>query len=203
MCIPPSPEASYYDQHAETFEDQTLHLDMEGLYAPFLSRLPSSASILDAGCGPGRDALAFGQRGYSVDAFDASHEMARRASLRLGQYVPQARFQDLEGEAKYDGIWACASLLHVPRPELPGVFQRIERALKPTGVLYASFKYGQGEMLRGTRRFTDLNETLLEAVVRGTATLRLSQSWITADIRPGRKEERWLNALVVKTLLVK
>jgi 2-polyprenyl-3-methyl-5-hydroxy-6-metoxy-1,4-benzoquinol methylase len=72
--------------------------------------------ILDAGCGPGRDALAFAERGYELIAFDASTAMVRVARERVGSriVVHLMRFEDLNGQSEFDGIWACASLLHVP-----------------------------------------------------------------------------------------
>ena len=200
MSKPSSPDsAAYYDLHAQSFEVDTVRLEMERLYLPFLHRLPAGGTVLDAGCGPGRDALAFQQRGFQVEAFDASGEMVRLAAARLGRPVTQSRFQDLVAIDRYDGIWACASLLHVPASELPDVFKRLEQALKPSGMLYLSFKYGQGERQRGDRLFTDLDEAGLGQLVAGTAGLRTEECWITGDLREGRAHERWLNAILVNS----
>ena len=198
MSKPSSPDsAAYYDLHAQSFEVDTVRLEMERLYLPFLRRLPAGGTVLDAGCGPGRDALAFQRRGFQVEAFDASGEMVRLAAARLDQPVAQSRFQDLVAIDQYDGIWACASLLHVPASELPDVFKRLEQALKPSGMLYLSFKYGQGERQHGDRHFTDLDEAGLGQLVAGTACLRIEECWITGDLREGRTHERWLNAILV------
>src|SRR5690606_40278168 len=103
---------------------------MQSLYAPFLAALPVNAHILDAGCGSGRDALAFQQLGYQISAFDASEPLAAHASQLLGVMVPVKRFADMDEIERYDGIWACASLLHVPENQLPDAFSRLWQALK-------------------------------------------------------------------------
>jgi SAM-dependent methyltransferase len=118
---------------------------MSPLYTRFLYWLPNSGHILDAGCGSGRDAFAFQKRGYQVAAFDASPTLAKFAATYCGLSVQVMRFQEINWLRRFDGIWACASLLHVPAAELPDVLIRMADALKPRGVLYASFKYGQGE----------------------------------------------------------
>jgi len=99
----------------------------------------------------------------------------------------------------FDGIWACASLLHVPEAELPDVMQRLRNALKPRGILYASFKYGRGERKHQGRLFTDLDEPGLAALLRQVPGLEEVETWITGDLRPGREAERWLNALLRRT----
>ncbi len=150
---------AYYNRHAQQFVDDTLHVDMRSLYVPFLAGLPVNARILDAGCGSGRDARAFQKQGYQVSAFDASEQLASRASQLLGFTVPVKRFDEVEEIERYDGIWACASLLHVPERQLPEAFARLWRALKPGGLLYCSFKWGQGERQHHGRHFTDADET--------------------------------------------
>jgi hypothetical protein len=102
--------------------------------------------------------------GYGVTAFEASPPPARLASVHCGLPVEVRRFQEVEWHDRFDGIRACASLLHVPMAELPAVLRRLGRALKPERVLYASFKYGSGEREHGERRFTDLDEAGLDAV---------------------------------------
>ena len=120
----------YYDLSADEFSDATKNLDVEHLYKPFLTRLPVGAKILDAGCGSGRDALAFKQRGFSVTAFDASAPLVDIAKKHSGIEVLQMRFQDMHWRDEFDGIWACASLLHVPKSEMDGVMEKIICALK-------------------------------------------------------------------------
>ncbi|NCA72755.1 MAG: class I SAM-dependent methyltransferase [Sphingobacteriia bacterium] len=192
------PTLAYYEEQAETFCAETVAVDMAPLYARFLGHVASGGHILDAGCGSGRDALAFRRRGYDVTAFEASPALARMASEHCGLPVEVLRFQEIEWEDRFDGIWACASLLHVPMAELPEVLPRLGRALKPDGVLYASFKYGVGEREHGGRRFTDLDEEGLAALVEAVPALAVVETWVTGDRREGREGERWLNAIVAR-----
>ncbi|MBK5963364.1 SAM-dependent methyltransferase [Thiocystis minor] len=188
---------SHYEDHAQAFFSETVGVDLAPLYARFLAHLPASAHILDAGCGSGRDARAFLARGYAVTAFDASPTLAALAAAHCGLPVQVKHFQDIDWHGEFDGIWACASLLHVPLLDLPVVLERLAVALKPNGTLYASFKYGQGEREHGGRRFTDLNETGLAALLAASPAFSERDTWTTADRRPGRGDERWLNTLLL------
>jgi SAM-dependent methyltransferase len=190
---------AYYRANAAAFFADTLAVDMAPVYARFLPHLPVGGRILDAGCGSGRDTRAFLDRGYTVTAFDASAELAALAAAHVGQPVQVLRFQDLEWTQAFDGIWACASLLHVPATELPEVLRRLTRALRPGGVLYASFKYGSGEREHHGRRFTDLDEAGLATLLSQVQGLTGLDTWTTGDRRPGRESERWLNALLTTT----
>ena len=189
----------YYRQNAKAFFDRTVHEDVEKLYTSFLPRLPKGAHILDAGCGSGRDTKAFVERGYRVTAMDATPEMAALAEQFTGQPVRVLRFQELEYVAEFDGIWACASLLHVPLVELPMVFERFILALKPGGYWHMSFKYGEGEKRRGIRQFTDFTETSLSAFLAGFDALKVLDVFASGDTRADRPEqERWVSAVVQK-----
>ena len=190
------PTATYYRDNAAGFFQETVDVDMAPLYDHFLPSVPVGGRILDAGCGSGRDALVFRDRGYRVTAFDASAELAALATGHTGLPVFVLRFQDLNWERRFDGIWACASLLHISSAELADAMRRLANALKPTGILYASFKYGQGEREHNGRRFTDLDEQGLERLLTRVERLEELDTWITADRRPGRTDERWLNTLL-------
>lgn len=187
---------AYYDQHAHVFCADTVRLDLQPLYARFLAHIPASGHILDAGCGSGRDIRAFLNRGYAVTAFDASPALAAQASAYSGLPVQVLRFQDMDWQQCFDGIWACASLLHVPLRELPNILHRLAVALKPGGILYASFKYGDGERQHRDRHFTDLDETGLADVLRAVPDFTALETWMTGDRRPERADEPWLNTLL-------
>ena len=190
---------TYYQRNAQTFFDATVSVDMSSLYAPFLNLVVPGGRVLDAGCGSGRDAKAFGTLGYQVEAFDASAEMAELAAAYTGLPVRQKTFSALEAEEHYDGIWCCASLLHLPQAELSQAMQRLARALKPGGIWYLSFKYGVGEREKEGRHFTDLNEAGLEAQVAALPQVSIIEQWTTQDKRPDR-DEVWLNALLRRHL---
>ncbi len=189
---------NYYCKNADTFIQNTFNVDMTSLYDHFLPLLPEKAHILDAGCGSGRDSMEFRKKGFKVTACDASPTLAKWVTEQLAIPVEVIEFQAFEWHNQFDGIWACASLLHVPNSELPLVISRLSRALKPQGVIYLSFKYGQGERFQAGRHFTDLNEAGLEALLETAPELSLQHRWVTEDIRPERQSEQWLNALVRK-----
>jgi len=185
----------YYNTHAEAFFSDTVDLDMSELHAQFLQHVPAGGYVLDAGCGSGRDSKAFLTLGYRVEAFDASPEMASMATRLLGQLVITRSFEQVNEVACYDGIWACASLLHLPESALPDTFERLWAALKPVGVFYLSFKLGNGEREHGGRHFTDATEGRLRHWIAQLVDVASLESWITHDRRPNRVEY-WLNALL-------
>ncbi|MBO2915637.1 class I SAM-dependent methyltransferase [Enterobacter sichuanensis] len=187
----------YYQNHAQDFFDGTVNVDMTSLYEAFTQHLPHGARVLDAGCGSGRDAKAFHGMGYEVDAFDASSAMVTLAKQHTGLPVQLMTFSEIDGKAQYDGIWCCASLLHVPSSELPAVMQKLADALKPGGVWYVSFKYGNGERVQGERRFTDLDEEGLRMGISNITDVAITSLWVTKDYRHERSE-RWLNGILHK-----
>jgi len=187
----------YYENNATAFVESTRLVDMRPLYQRFLPLLPKHASILEVGCGSGRDAKYFIEQGYNVTAFDASAKIAALAEKEIGQAVSVQCLQDISYQNQFDGVWACASLLHFSAKELPGIFHRLARALKSQGVIYCSFKYGRGEYEKQGRRFTDLDEAGLRILVGEVAGLVINELWVTADRRPEREQERWLNGILV------
>ncbi len=181
----------YYDDNAQSFYRSTVDVDMTDLYSQFLPFIGAAGRILDLGCGSGRDTKHFVDLGYQVDAIDASKEMVSLASVKSGIKVKHMTFQQFSANCKYDGIWACASLLHVKKEKLPNVLSKISDALKPGGIWYLSFKLGDTERLKEGRYFTDLNEQSLSELISGLPELTIDQLWITTDKRPGR-EESWI-----------
>ena len=202
MNPPHSPaRGGYYAHHAEAYAQATRTVAMAPLYAGFLPHVPAGGLILDAGCGSGRDALAFRQRGYAVEAFDGSPELAQLASQHVGIPVKVMRFQDLDDTARFDAIWACASLLHVPEREQPEAWRRLWRALKPGGVVYASYKLGQAERVDDAgRAFADADEDRLSEWLNPLQGIARVETWQTTDQRPGQTQT-WLNALVHRHLV--
>jgi len=190
--------AEYYDKNALVYYDQTVNLDLSTLYEPFLKLIPEHGKILDAGCGSGRDSLYFKRKGFSVVLFDVSKEMVNLAVQLIGQAVLHMSFTDVVFEDEFDGIWACASLLHVSNDDIDDVFRRLTHALKREGVLYASFKYGNTERKSGDRMFNDYDEGKLSLFVSNHKDLKIEKSWLTEDVRTDRKNEFWLNVLFRK-----
>ena len=186
---------NYYDENAQEFFDGTVDADMSSHHDKFLKLMPKNGSILDAGCGSGRDAKLFKSLGYDVTAIDGSIEMCRLASEFSGIDVKHMQFQDICFTDEFDGIWASASLLHVPSDELDSVLRNLKNALKKDGILYASFKYGDFEGERNGRYFNDLTENAAIEIFEKN-NFNVIETWITYDARPGRENERWTNILL-------
>jgi len=185
----------YYEQNAQDFFEGTVDVDMSELYECFLPLVPEGGSILDAGCGSGRDALAFKKQGYKVTAFDATETLCKLASELLSQAVECMRFNEISRQREFDAVWACASLLHVPRAELSDSISALIASLKPGGVMYCSFKLGDTERECDGRFFTDMTDSSFLAVMSNINPDAGVETWITGDQRPDRNEQ-WLNALI-------
>ena len=189
---------NYYNQNAENFIANTQNADMHPTQERFLRLLDANTSILDFGCGSGRDTKYFLEKGYRVTATDGSSELCRLASEFIGIKVKEMLFQELDAMNQYDGIWACSSILHLPKKELLPVIQKMCEALKDNGIIYTSFKYGDFEGERNGRYFTDFTEKTFREVVEKIPELTIEEHWITSDVRPGRGEEKWLNLILRK-----
>jgi len=187
----------YYQQNADEFFNGTINVDMSNIYQHFTKGLPDNTLILDAGCGSGRDSKAFLEMGYRVEAFDASFEMVKRATDYTDLDVKQAVFDDVTVIDEYDAIWCCASLLHVPEGDLPITLSKLAAALKPNGIWYLSFKYGDTQREKDGRLFTDVNEERLSNLVQSLPGIKIKKVWVTKDNRP-KKIEMWLNTILTK-----
>lgn len=190
---------AYYESHAEDFSQRTAALELSDLYEPFLRRLPPQAHILDAGCGTGRDGAAFEACGFEVTAIDASPAMVQSAASR-GLRAQVLTFQKMKFTAVFDGIWACASLLHVPHDEMPDVLARFARALKPGGILYVSLKEGDGERVaKDGRFFSYFHREEFEALLMAEGRFALLDFWLTHAGDSSGTEWPWLNFLAARS----
>lgn len=188
----------YYDNHADEFYNSTVNIEFSTMQNRFLSKLKKDSYILDFGCGSGRDTKYFLEQGCRVDAIDGSAELCRLAGEYIGIEVKKMFFQDLAEVDKYDGIWACSSILHLPIDELKEVMQKMAAALKENGIIYTSFKYGTFAGERNGRFFTDMTEKTFAEFIGEIEDLKVEEQWTTSDVRPGRGEEKWLNLILRK-----
>lgn len=188
----------YYNENVDKFVNDTQDVVFCATQDLFLSYLNEGNSILDLGCGSGRDTKYFLSKGYKVDATDGSEEICKVASDYTGINVKCLLFNELDEIDKYDGIWACASILHLDRDDLIDVFHRIARALKDNGILYTSFKYSEFEGMRNGRYFTDFTIESFNEFQTNITEFIVEKKWITSDVRIGREDEKWLNLIMRK-----
>lgn len=193
-----NPTIDYYNLNAENFIENTQNVDMHLVQNRFLRLLDENASILDFGCGSGRDTRYFLDKGYQVTATDGSAELCRRARVFTGIEVKEMMFEELDEIDTYDGIWACSSILHLPKIELLPVICKMCMALKDSGVIYTSFKYSDFEGVRNGRYFTDFTEDSFKKFIAKIPELTIEDYWITDDVRAGRSDEKWLNLILRK-----
>jgi 2-polyprenyl-3-methyl-5-hydroxy-6-metoxy-1,4-benzoquinol methylase len=156
----------YYNKNAQSYIERTFHVEMESCRHRFLQHLAPGAKILDAGCGSGRDAVAFTKKGYDVLGFDASVAMVKYVRETLHLPVVQGFFQEMEFSELFDGIWASASLVHVMPSDLSDVLHRFWKALKPDGIIAISFKDGQGVHKEIDRTFTYMDKKSLSLYLK-------------------------------------
>lgn len=145
----------YYNSNADVYATQTLFLPMENLYTPFfkgakneltgiqLDSLPEGARLLDAGCGAGRDVRYFISRGYIVVGFDAAAGMVRKCQEYPHAYCKQMSFADVDYKEEFEGVWACASLLHLETAQAQDAIKKLTTALKPGGRMFIAVKKGE------------------------------------------------------------
>jgi 2-polyprenyl-3-methyl-5-hydroxy-6-metoxy-1,4-benzoquinol methylase len=163
----------------------------------FLSKLQPGAHILDAGCGTGRDMLAFTMRGFLVSGFDGSHQMAAYASSYSGRTCTVLRFQDMQYQNEFDGVWSCAALLHVPKNDMEDVMNRFANSLKPNGVAYFSFIEGEGERVSSDGRlYNSYTSDSLRTLLSKMGRVRELEFWTSVDSGTPSRPAQWLKMIV-------
>ena len=190
----------FYDENAEDFFQRSVDADMARGHADFMALVAPGGRILDAGCGSGRDSLAFAKLGFQVTLIEASPKLAALAVAHTGLPVEVMTFDQVAWRKTFDGVWACASLLHVPRAELPAAVRRLRDALVPGGILWMSFKHGAQERQANVRHFTDLDEAGARPLITEVGGLDLISLTVTDAARDDRLGERWLSVLCRKTI---
>jgi SAM-dependent methyltransferase len=183
----------YYNQNAMQYIDRTKDFDVSNIFYPFVALLPPHAKVLDLGCGSGRDSLAFLRFGFDVLAIDGSEEMVKYVHS-LGIPVRQMFFEDIDFDNEFDAIWCCASLLHVKKEALPDVLLRIEKALKPGGYGFVSFKKGKGEGFESGRYFHYVDELELRKYLSRFDILSVNSIASDQNLTP----TVWINAVIRK-----
>jgi len=188
----------YYDENAVVFFENTKDADMKGIYKLFLKYLRPGAKILDLGCGSGRDTKYFLQEGYEVLAVDGSIELVKLSTRFTGKQTMHLTFDELNFYEEFDGVWACASLLHVPRNRIDFIVNKIYYALKKGGVFYSSYKYGNQEEVKNGRFFNNYDELSFNELLKKHHYFVPLEMKVTCDVRMGKENEKWLNVVLKK-----
>ena len=188
----------YYNENAAAFIDASISADVSELYEPFERRLSLGCKILDLGCGSGRDSRYFVGKGYDVIAIDPSEAMCKQTKSIAQIPVFQMRAEELQFNDEFDGVWACASLLHVPKDTQLDTLRRIGNALKRGGICYCSWKYGNSERSVEGRHFTDFTVETFRDLLKKATMFEEVEVWTTHDVRKDRQDQKWLNALMRK-----
>lgn len=186
----------YYNKNASEFISGTLQADMSKIIDRFLEYVKPGGTILDAGCGPGRDVQHFLSLGYEVYAMDASEAMVNHCREIIGNKCVLSTFQDYTTQIKFDAIWACASLLHLQPQELEEVLEKFISFLKPHGVFFISFKKGTDDYIKDGRYFNCHTSETIEELLNKFKNINILENFITSDVREGRASEEWINIIV-------
>ena len=184
----------YYNKYASRIFEDTVDQDMEELRKKFLSMLEEGDTILDLGCGSGRDSGAFYELGYDVTPLDASEEMAKLAEIHTGLDVLRITYEDMEFEDVFDGIWGCGALIHVPSKEMEDILESVIAALCQVGTRYLSFRKGDFEGFEGGLYYNDYTPEGLERLLADTRRLKLKELWEAED----GDGAAWIHALARK-----
>lgn len=188
----------FYDTNASLFIESWMSADMKGEYEEFEKLVKQGGSILDGGCGSGRDSLYFLQKGYDVTAFDPSDEMIKYASQFTGLNVKKLRWENLADKDKYDAVWASASLYHVNRADMNAVFDKIADALKDNGILFASYRDRPDDFEEGGRKFTSFDKNTFSKFIQENGKFDIISIKERKDSRKGKEDEIWLFAFLKK-----
>ncbi len=191
---------AYYQDNAREYIQETIDLEFTGqIRQRFLELLAPDSLVLDLGCGSGRDSRFFLEAGHRIVAVDPVDAIAESATEYLGQPVRVQKAEELEETNTYDGIWACASLLHIPRSRIEATFTIICKALKPGGIWYMSFKRGETEYQDHKQRFfNNYTIPLMEQVLRQYPQLSIIDIYESPSLLRG-KVQPWLNILLKKS----
>lgn len=191
----------YYDEHAAEYYERTVAVDMSHVYDRFLTMVPTGGRILDAGCGSGRDLRVFSERGFRAKGIDASRGLVEMAEARSGVSCSVGHIEDIKDEGCFDGVWACASLLHLPKAMLVPALRCLHRALVPGGAMYVSVQEGDGEQLMSDGRYFAFYRRDEVLVAIESSGFCVTDAWSSNDVLQGRTGVRWINVLATASRL--
>lgn len=189
----------YYNQNAESYYNNTVELNMDKILEKFCKLLPEDATILDLGCGSGRDSLYFIEEGYDVTALDGSLKLCELAKVHIGQDVLNMLYEDMDFENVFDGVWACASLVHILNEDkFLDIINKIFNSMKKEGILYISLRYGDDIIKDDNRYYKEYSVKEVKNIINNIDYINIEviDIWKTQDLRKENKE--WVNILIRK-----
>lgn len=189
----------YYNRYAVPYYEETVDVDMTEVIELFMELLPENAEVLDLGCGSGRDTIVLEERGFYVTPMDGSEEMCKLAEINTDQEVLQMTYDEMEFDDVFDGIWACAALVHLTDDEMREIMKKLIQALKADGILYFSVHKGDRDGIYNGRYFRDYTRKELSDLMEEFPELELINMWTTQDARSGKSDGQWLNVLAKKS----
>ena len=190
----------FYDDNAEEYFKSTVNGNMIEAYCKFLRYISSNGHILDFGCGSGRDSKYFLDHGYIVTAIDGSEKMCKLASNYAGISVKFMDFSELSEENKYDGIWACSSLIHISTCELLEVINKMILALKSHGIIYTCFKNGTGDEIINGRYYNYLTKEDFIELLKKFSELEIIEIYDSKSIINPTDTRYWNNFILRKII---
>jgi mutator protein MutT len=189
---------SYYSYYAKEYCEETVQFDVEEIQLKFLEYLKPGSKLLDLGCGSGRDSKYFRDKGYDVVSIDENHNIAEWAIDYTGHEVLVMPFNEVKFPEKFDGIWACSSLLHCHENELVNTIEELVVSLKPSGYFYMSFKWGEESTtdING-RYFVNKTADSLQKLIRKIPTVFIVEIW-ESEAKLRNNIQKWINVIIQK-----
>ncbi|MBQ9272861.1 MAG: class I SAM-dependent methyltransferase [Mogibacterium sp.] len=189
----------YYDKNADSYYWATVAVDLNALRQKFASYLPAEASVIDMGCGSGRDVMAFENMGHRAVGLDASKELVKLAQERLEVKAFTGDMSTYRAAEPYDGIWCCASVIHLNDEEKAKFFRNLERNLRPGGAIFISVKVGiETGVDKDGRYYSNCSEAELRDYLE-SAGCEVTDVVRTEDAM-GRPGSMWLNVFAKKKM---
>ncbi|WP_310601957.1 class I SAM-dependent methyltransferase [Anaerosporobacter sp.] len=191
----------YYNRFAAKYYEETVNATMKEQLNQFIELLPIGGAVLDLGCGSGRDSLFFIEEGFDVTSLDGAEKMCELAQIHIGQGVLNLTYEQLDFDEVFDGVWACASLVHEKPEQLSTILQKVIDCLKPNGVMYMSFRYGDFLGFNSEIDYYAYTEDTLSSIIdkcRENQNIEIIKTFITKDEREEFLDNKWLNIYIRK-----
>ncbi|MDM8533197.1 class I SAM-dependent methyltransferase [Clostridiaceae bacterium HSG29] len=187
---------TYYNENYDKYISESFKADMSLLYNEFEKYLNVKDIILDLGCGSGRDSLYFHNKGYNVISLDGSIKIIEHLKIILKNEIVFSTFEEYKTDKKFDGIWACASLLHVKKESMEEILLKYIDLLSVNGIFFISFKLRDNNFSNNGRVFTCFTENSLKILLNKLLGIEIIKFIETKDVRKNRENEKWISVII-------